>query len=322
MGLSSHPRIEALFAQTKLLGFGRYVLTVPVDSRLSFGYDIPTLPNQAQNLNKIIEAKVAEIKAKYKTAEVNYVGPGPAPNVMWVRSFEDITAKKLGIESFAIYYVLPPHIFNPRDAVSPGERSFEQVMGNTLHAARALRLRQPDELPLEEGLCHEYAFQRLTGAQHSLSSAGLHMAALPDVVFSVLSNTNASTEGENGYGLIQRMENQKKKLGADYPKCTLLRAAKRKVHDWEGEETLFRNDDGSHDFRWMLVDKRASVAYPAWLDVTLYDKVRYDMIGGADKASLSDEEALALWDKLLESLKFRVAVPGAPDSAVQFKGIL
>jgi hypothetical protein len=322
MGLSRHPRIEALFSQTKLLGFGRYVLTVPVDSRLSFGYDIPTLPNQAQNLNKIIEAKVAEIKAKYKTAEVNYVGPGPAPHVTWIRSFEDKYAKASGLEGFDIYYVLPPHIFNPGDAISSGERSYEQVLAHTLHVARALRLRQPDELPLEEGLCHEYAFQRLAGAEGSISSAGLHIAALPDVVFSVFSNTGGSVDGENGYGLIQRMENQKKKLGADYPKCTLLRAAKRKIHDWEGEETLFRNEDGSHDFRWLAIGIRNSVARPAKLDVTLYDKVRYDMIGGADQASLSDEEALALWDKLLESLKFRVAVPGAPDSAVQFKGVL
>jgi len=318
--MNSHPRIEQLFTDTKLVCFGRYVLTVPKDSRLSFGYDIPTLINQAENIKKIVDARVEEIKARDKTAIINYVGIGPAPHVVWIRSYKSDIAQDLGLEGFDIYYVLPPHIFVTGDAVSPGERTFDEVKMNTLNTARSLYLRAPDEIPTEEGICNEYAFQRSPGDEASIGGAGLHMAALPDVVFSVFSNTHSSTEGENGYGLLQLMKNQQTKLGPLYPKITILRAAKRKVHDWEGEETLLRNEDGSHEFRWMLVDKRRSVAYPAWLDVTMYDKVNYDQVGAAAKASLNDEEALALWDKLLESLKFRVAVPGAPDEAVQLKG--
>jgi len=319
--MKTNPRIERLFADTKLVCFGRYVLTVPKDSRLSFGYDIPKLPNQAENLRKIVDAKVAEIKAKYKTAEINYVGVGPAPHVAWIRSYEDKYAKASGLEGFDIYYVLPPHIFVTGDAVSPGmPRTFEDVKANTLNTAYNLRLRAPDEIPTEEGICNEYAFQRCPGDESTMGGAGLHMAALPDVVFSVFSNTTSSTDGDNGYGLLKLMESQRSKLGFWYPKNTVLRAEKRKVHDWDGEETLLRNEDGSHEFRWMLVDKRRTVAYPGRLNVTMYDKVKYDQVGAAAQASLTDDEALALWDKLLESLKFRVAVPGAPDSAIQLKG--
>ncbi|MET3109322.1 hypothetical protein AAKU67_004209 [Oxalobacteraceae bacterium GrIS 2.11] len=318
--MKTNARIERLFADTKLVCFGRYVLTVPKDSRLSFGYDIPTLPNQAENLRKIVDAKVAEIKAKDDTAEINYVGVGPAPHVAWIRSYKSDIAKDLGLEGFDIYYVLPPHIFVTGDAVSPEERTFEEVKANTLNTAYNLRLRATDEIPTDDGLCNEYAFQRCPGDEASMGAAGVHMAALPDVVFSVFSNTHASTDGDNGYGLLKLMENQRSKLDFWYPKNTVLRADKRKVHDWDGEETLFRNQDGSHHFRWMLVDKRRSVAYPAWLDVTMYEKVKYDQVGAAAHASLTDDEALALWDKLLESLKFRVAVPGAPDEAVQLKG--
>jgi hypothetical protein len=36
------------------------------------------------------------------------------------------------------------------------------------------------------------------------------------------------------------------------------------------------------------------------------------MVGAASAASLSDDEAVALWDELLSGLKFRVKVAGAP----------
>ena len=151
------------------------------------------------------------------------------------------------------------------------------------------------------------------------------MEALPDVVFSVWSNTGGSTQGENGWGLLQLVAKQRSELGSDYPKLKVLRERKRTVHGWDGEEFLTRREDGAHDFTWMFVGgkknsaKNDDVARPVDLKVTMNSKVRYDRIGAADKSSLTDEEALALWDRLLESLKFRVAVPGAPDDAVEIK---
>jgi hypothetical protein len=47
----------------------------------------------------------------------------------------------------------------------------------------------------------------------------------------------------------------------------------------------------------------------------MFTKVEHNMVGAAKAASLSDDEAVALWDKLLSGLKFRVKVPGAPDGS-------
>jgi hypothetical protein len=47
----------------------------------------------------------------------------------------------------------------------------------------------------------------------------------------------------------------------------------------------------------------------------MYTKVEHDTVGAAHAASLSDDEAVALWDKLLSGLKFRVKVPGAPEGS-------
>jgi len=77
--------------------------------------------------------------------------------------------------------------------------------------------------------------------------------------------------------------------------------------------------DGSHDFEWMFVGESGNVARPGNLDVTMFSKVASDRVGAAEASSLNDEEAIALWDKLLEGFKFRVAVPGAPAEAVAIK---
>ncbi|HEX7866777.1 MAG TPA: T6SS immunity protein Tli4 family protein, partial [Variovorax sp.] len=61
------------------------------------------------------------------------------------------------------------------------------------------------------------------------------------------------------------------------------------------------------------------VARPALLQAAMFTKVASDRVGAAAASSLNDEEAIDLWDKLLDGLKFRVAVPGAPASAVAIK---
>ena len=81
-----------------------------------------------------------------------------------------------------------------------------------------------------------------------------------------------------------------------------------------------RRPDGTQDFEWMFIGENGgSVARPGNLSVSMRTKVEADRIGAAKALSLNDDEAIALWDKLLDGLKFRVAVPGAPADAVAIK---
>ncbi len=313
-------RIEVLFANTKLLCFGRYVLTAPMDSRLAFGRDFPTLPNQAKDIEKVMAAERAKILVAEETAEITYFGKGPAPNVWLIRSYADDTAKKLELEGFRFYYAVGPHIFMDSDATAKSQKvTATSLLNDAAETAKNLRLREPDEVPKDQGLCHEYGFTRDSSFSNVLSQVGLHMAALPDVVFSVESNQAASTEGSNGHGLLERIADRKRELGSSYPKLTTLREGKKTVHGWAGEESLVRYPDGTQEFRWMFIGVSGNVARPALLDVTMHTKVEADRVGAATASSLNDEEAIALWDKLLAGLKFRVAVPGAPADAVAIK---
>jgi hypothetical protein len=313
-------RIDLLFANSKLLCFGRYVLTVPVDSRLAFGRDFPTLPNKAKDIEKVMAAAQAKILSANDTAEITYFGKGPAPNVWLIRSYDSVSAKELELEGFDTYFAVGPHIFVSGGGTAESKKvTAETILRRTVEIAKNLRLRQPDEVPTDQGLCHEYGFTRDSSFSSALSQVGLHMAALPDVVFSVESNQAASTEGSNGHGLLKRIADRKREVGSSYPKLTTLREGKKTVHGWAGEESLVRYPDGTQEFRWMFIGVSGNVARPALLDVTMHTKVEADRVGAATASSLSDEEAIALWDKLLEGLKFRVAVPGAPADAVAIK---
>jgi len=316
-------RIEQLFQRTKLLCFGRYVLTVPADSRLEFGRDFPTLPDQANDIEKVLAAERAKILAANGTAEINYIGKGPVPNTWLIRSFKSASAKDLELEGFRIYYIVGPHIFIDGTATAKSQNmTVERIFKDIEETAGSLRLRSPDEVPTDQGLCHEYGFTRVDGAEGDvLTQVGLHMAALPDVVFSVESNQTVNTNfASNSYGLLKLIADRKREAGKSYPKLTTLREGKKKVHGWNGEESLVRAAEGFHDFEWMFIGENGgSVARPGNLNVAMSTKVAADRVGAAAASSLNDQEAIALWDKLLDGLKFRVAVPGAPAGAVAIK---
>lgn len=154
-----------------------------------------------------------------------------------------------------------------------------------------------------------------------MADAGLYFPSFPDVTFSITANKNAygdyppaeyDAKVRGKLSLLARIQEAKDQQGKNYPPRTLLREGKRDVQHWHGEESLIRRTDGVHDFEWTLVGTPRDIAYPAVLEASMYTKVAHNMVGAAEAASLTDEEAIALWDKLLSGLKFRVKVPGAP----------
>ena len=188
--------------------------------------------------------------------------------------------------------------------------------------ANNLHLRDENEVPKEPGYCVKNGF--MTDKKYDsqeMADAGLYFPSFPDVTFSITSNKNAygdyppaeyDAKVRGKLSLLARIQEAKNQQGKNYPPRTLLREGKRDVQHWHGEESLIRRTDGVHDFEWTLVGTPGDIAYPAVLEASMYTKVAHNMVGAAEASSLTDEEAIALWDRLLSGLKFRVKVPGAP----------
>ncbi|MCY1281364.1 hypothetical protein D9M70_301730 [compost metagenome] len=244
--------------------------------------------------------------AANKTAEISYFGPGPVYNSIEVRSFESKNARTYGVEK-------------ARTFVSSGSHLFEWFYGGEELAplVNGIRARDNADIPPAPGVCIDHGFVAdATGTFQEIFGAGIRLPSLPDVSFSVDSNKLASVDDTNGVGLLASIADQKKDLGDRYPKLTTLREGKRTVGVWQGEESLVRRADGTHDFEWEAVGKERTTLHPAWINAKMYTKVAANRIGAADTASLGDEEAIALWNKLLDGVRFRVNAPptqtGAP----------
>jgi hypothetical protein len=264
------------------------------------------------------------LKEENKTAEITYNQTGPVENSWQTRYYPSKNAKSEGLYFFYTYINKGELTFVLSGAIEKGETE-EIAASREAMRAKSLRLRTPDEVPAEPGYCIKSGFMASSFyGDQEMVNVGIIIPSLPDISFSVTSNKDAygdytPEEFEKiqrpKLSLLARIKEAQDDQGIHYPSRTVLREGKRNVQHWHGEESLIRRKDGTHDFEWALVGTPRDVANPSEFSAQMYTKVEHNTVGAAKSASLSDDEAVALWDKLLSGLKFRVKVPGAPQGS-------
>lgn len=327
-------RLEAIFARTKLVCFGRYAIEVPYEAQLVWGSiwipsPVEIFPGGTQARDRLVEADLVEFKRFKRTGEITFNGAEPLAQSWQIRYFENEFAKEDGFLFFKTYVQRADSIFVTGDAVSDGETE-ELVVARQAAWAKSLRLRAPEEVPDEPGFCGERSFiSDARYARQEMANAGIFLPSLPDVTFSVSSNKDAygdyskeafEKEQRAKLSLLARIAAAKADQPGTYPSRDVLREGKRIVQHWRGEESLFKRRDGTHDFEWAFVGTPRDVANPSEFHAVMHTKVEHNTVGAAKAASLSDDEAVALFDKLLSGLKFRVKVPGAPEGSYFLSG--
>ena len=319
-------RLETLFLKTKIVCFGRYALEVPQEAQLISGgttilSEIKTIPGGITEKNERIAEEIGKIKKNDPTSEITYNGKGPIENSWQLQYYDGEFSKEGGRLIFKTYITKGNHILILDGSTRKGETIADSIE-NQMVRANNLHLRDENEVPKEPGYCVKNGF--MTDKKYDsqeMADTGLYFPSFPDVTFSITSNKNAygdyppaeyDAKVRGKLSLLARIQEAKNQQGKNYPPRTLLREGKRDVQHWHGEESLIRRTDGVHDFEWTLVGTPGDIAYPAVLEASMYTKVAHNMVGAAEASSLTDEEAIALWDRLLSGLKFRVKVPGAP----------
>lgn len=319
-------RLETLFFKTKIVCFGRYALEVPREAQLISGgtiilSEIKTILGGITEKNERIAEEIEKIKKSDPTSEIIYDGKGPIENSWQLQYYDGKFSKEDGDLFFKTYVIKGNHIFI-LDGSKRKDETIADSKRNQMVRANNLRLRDENEVPKEPGYCVKNGFMSDNKYDsQEMADAGLYFPSFPDVTFSITANKNAygdyppaeyDAKLRGKLSLLARIQEAKDQQGKNYPPRTLLREGKRDVQHWHGEESLIRRTDGVHDFEWTLVGTPRDIAYPSVLEASMYTKVAHNMVGAAEAASLTDEEAIALWDKLLSGLKFRVKVPGAP----------
>lgn len=320
-------RIDKLFEQTKPVCFGRFVLDVPATARVVpgpqiFGATVQSFPNDANSSATRAKAKRAEIQAKSQTierAEVISLLEQPGAENWTLTYWKSANAKKLGIQEIEGYLSVAPHGYTYFSSTGPREgRTTALVMERLTYIATHLRARDPAEVPSEPGVCLDVGFiADDTGKFQEIFGIGLRFPELPDASFSISTNKDAQQGDsfESRRAEARRAALMVPELAPAFAKSKTLREGRHRVQQGNGSEALFSRplDDAPgrwHEFQFEYAGKRFDHHNPSW-DAALFTGVAHDQAGSV-ASGLSDDEAMALWDRLMASVRLRV--PPARDA--------
>jgi hypothetical protein len=193
----------------------------------------------------------------------------------------------------------------------------DQVIADITGIARRLRQRAENEVPTEPGNCVEYAFlpdepgtEKAPRAE--LVRIGFRLKEFSDVHLSVYV-APSNPHNPEGDSLEAKWKRIKGEATPEEEKALansrFFRQSQRQIHDWQtGYEVLMRSPDeeGSHshhDFQVKFTGVPHDPFKP-YADIQFQTGVA-DNAAGATKASLTDEEAIAVWDKITSTIRVR-----------------
>jgi hypothetical protein len=318
------PRLQSLFERTKTVCFGRFMVEVPVSATVAWGgADIPLgvriYSNGADEVKTSAQKFINELKSE------KAINHNDAPLLLSVEDIAHPEGKIVtGYEDFqAINGLKITGYFRlVHDGVVIDARPLRAEKDSTTadikSIARRLRQRAENEVPTEPGNCIENAFLPDSPDDDKdhpgeLISIGFRLKEFPDahLSISVAPSNPHNPEGDSLQAQWKRIKEdpatpeEKKALAS----IKYFRESPRQIHDWKtGYEVLVRNPDEKgvhsyHDFQIKFTGVPHDPFRP-YADIQFQTGVG-DNAAGAVKASLTDEEAIAVWDKITSTIRVR-----------------
>lgn len=311
--------------------FIRFLISAPKNTtiiygRLTAGGEISRLKNQAENLGNIIQEMIKENERNHflfpKDDDVDFAVDLPIlitgeniihlVNIVGFSYYDIYTFIKIGNDAYLI------------EAKGMPKSLVREYLEKNLSTAKHLIALEEKTIPDDPGICLDGIISTIDSPYEGIEM-GLRLHDHPDVHFSITTMKNRDFLQKFDLAkdiAIGQKEAAEKGLGAWASHLKVLRLGKRVVNNWEGEEALLRIPSGYgkpsvHKFTFRASGKTNAALYP-FVQMTLDTGVK-DNMSTAQKPSLSDEEALALWDSLLNSIRVRpnAMAPSTATSANQ-----
>jgi hypothetical protein len=311
------PKLQRLFENTKPVCFGRFVIDVPLETIVvpgpqAFGANIETIENGAHSTQKLANTKRGELEAIQHRREpgslLREFNRGTTPGG-WTILFRKDESSTRVMQVWG-YLQVKPHAFLYRGSTAADDATEDTEKADLNYIATHLRARAPDEIPPEPGVCLDLGFiDDDIGKYQEMFGIGFRFPSLPDVSLSISSNKDGQTPQPLS---IRRKEAERSVLGSiiegKFRQVKVLREGPRKLYQWEGEEVLFRrpHEEGGtwQEFRYDYPGVRYDKSNPRW-DAAMFTGVDHNTAGGK-ASSLTDEEAIALWDAVMSTIRLRV----------------
>lgn len=316
------PRLQPLFEKTKTVCFGRFMVDVPASATVAWGETVVPLgvsiyPDGVEEVKGLAQTFIDELKSE-KAIYLNNI-----PLLISVDEMRQPEGKIVtgydGFEAIGMLKIGGYFRMNNDGLIidaRPLEEQKDETIADIKSMARRLRQRADDEAPAEPGNCLKRAFLPDSPDDEKnhpgeFVSIGFRLKEFPDAHVSI--EVRPSPRDPERESLKAKWERMKEPLTPEldkvFAKVKYFRESPRQIRDWTtGYEVLMRAPDEEgvhsfHDFELRFTGVRHDPFKP-YASIQLQTGVG-DNAAGATKASLSDEEAVALWDKITSTIRVR-----------------
>lgn len=327
--------VSELTQDLKPYCFGRFLIDLPKQAIVS-----QTGPTVGHNRDVVIEtmgsmtqdefnARMAQIEKEYKEKKHRrgwpyfYGSSSPIPTIKLFERLEDainLTYVSRSIEGFKwsnntlIKMVVKAH--DVSDPESRADSILKQLTTNTPQKKALLtdllqrvRARAASEIPTEPGLCFEGGFLAGKASEEEEFSATISFAKMPDVTM----NFNSNTENREPTTLLDRASAIEKSLpqrnGKTLRKGKLTLMGIPQAEEWLLAGEMGQSGGGKMQGHEFTIEGNSKISSPQTPFFTFEFKNGngYALPEGKQitKASLSDAEALALWDAVSKTIRMR-----------------
>jgi Tle cognate immunity protein 4 C-terminal domain/Tle cognate immunity protein 4 N-terminal domain len=304
---------------------GRFVIDLPAGSTISGGnykYDFaridkPRAMNQAQ-FEKETGEREAKLRASKHRKEPSLLRSSQRPGAtslvlaFWEEDFSEYQVKVDG------YKWAGGVSFLVRDQVDTSKQDFG--LKRMTEILSRLGPRPDTEIPTEPGYCFGGGF--IANAEWENEQAGIdfRIAGQPDVGVSVDILPVASRKRDKP--LLDRMGGALSQLGNMASMVRVLRKGDREIASFKGQEYLVTGPNSGglrgHSFIWETQGEGTLQEPSIRIE---FVSSRQDEKGNPQQTKLTDEQALALWDRIVSSFRLR-PVNDAPSKKTSDAGPL
>lgn len=328
---SLSPRLEQIFEKTKTVCFGRFLVDVPASASIVYGpTDVgPAIfrhEDQGHALAERVSAQLRKIDDERYLADEAEFGPKSMYGRVLDGSARDqkIVFGRADDVAYRLYSFIPigNDLFLQKGGALLERVEYDKAVRRINLVATHLRARAPDEIPREPGICIDGGFVADVGESlRERFTLGVRLKEFPDVQLSIAATKKDKlVESDALEPRLEEAERDANSLGYGdwYARIKVFRTGPRIIEKWSGFEVLARKpaqetERESHEFAFLSQGEPKNPLLPV-LDVMLNTGVK-DNVNGMVRPSITDEEAVALWDKLTSSIRVRPTVAGTVGTA-------
>lgn len=322
MQIPSH-QITQIFAKTKTLCIGRFLLDVPFSAEVVYGpadvgLQTERYPGKAADIDLVVTKRLVEIEEERAYAFGSLRQPGSLVGTIrdGVMSGQKIlfgVRKSSGafyrIES---YIKVGDDLFIQEGIAYGKDDKHEDVVRMMNYIAPMIHPRAEDVTPIGPGICIDGGFIKgPSKLDYENLTLGIRLVEYPDVHFSLSTSMKPFLfESDALEPRLKQAEQMAERSGQGtwYSRIKTLRRGKRQIGNWIGFEVLARkpsqaNEGESHEFAFLSQGEPDNPMLPV-LDLSLYSGVKGNTTGGT-RSSITDDEAVFLWDRITKSIRPR-----------------